>query len=224
MGDPAAFARRYYEQGCDEIIYTDIVASLYQRNSILDVVKATAHDVFIPMTVGGGIRSIEDVKASLRAGADKVTINTAAVKDPDLLRQVSETFGSQCLVVAIETIKDKDGIWRVFTDNGREPTGRNALEWAEEVEQLGAGEVLLTSVDREGTFKGLEVPLIKEVVARVHIPVIAHGGSKSPDTVADEVAESGADAVAVAGILHYGECTAQDIKTAMLAKGLDVRP
>ena len=223
MGDPSVFAHRYYDQGIDEIIYVDIVASLYQRNSILDLISETVQDVFIPITVGGGIRSVDDVRAALRAGADKVSVNTAAVKTPDILRQISETFGSQCLVVAIETIKDQQGNWRVFTDNGRETTGLDALEWAEQAATLGAGEILVTSVDREGTFKGLENPLITEIEARVDIPVIAHGGANSPQDVATCLKETGAEAVAIAGILHYEETTISDIKSAVAAAGLDVR-
>ena len=224
IGDPAEYARRYYEQGADEIMYQDIVASLYQRNSLLDLISRTAHDVFVPITVGGGIRSVDDVKAALRAGADKVAVNTAATKDPELIRRIAQAFGSQCLVVAIETIKDEKGVWRAFTDNGREQTGLDAVQWARQAEELGAGEILLTSVDREGTFRGMEQDLIRAVEAAVSIPVIAHGGAANPADVAKTVREAGADAVAVAGLLHYGRAAIADIKAAMVEAGVEVRP
>jgi cyclase len=223
MGDPAEFARRYYAEGADEIIYMDIVASLYGRNNILELVEQTARDVFIPITVGGGIRTIDDVKAVLRAGADKVSVNTAATKDPDFIRRISETFGSQCIVVTIEPIKGKDGMWRAFTDNGRERTGLEVIEWAERVQELGAGEIMLTSVDREGTFRGFDIELIRTVAERIRIPLIAHGGAGKAEDAAAAVNEGGADAVAIAGLFHYGLVSVAEAKTASATAGLEVR-
>jgi cyclase len=223
MGDPAAFARRYYEEGADEIVYMDIVASLYGRNSILELVERTAHDVFVPITVGGGIRTVDDVKAVLRAGADKVSVNTAAVKDPDFIRRISEAFGSQCVVATIEAIRDKAGAWRAFTDNGREKTGLEAVEWAGRLESLGAGEIMVTSVDREGTFRGFDIDLVKRIAASVDIPVIAHGGAGKPADAASAVTDGDADAIAVAGLFHYGRATVADVKSAMAAAGIEVR-
>lgn len=224
IGDPPDHARRYGEEGIDEILYMDIVASLYQRNNILPLIEQTTRQVFVPITVGGGIRSVDDVTAALRAGADKVAVNTAGIRDPDLLRRISESFGSQCLVVVIETIRGADGIWRAFTDSGREATGIDAVEWAERAEALGAGEILLTSVDREGTFRGLERDLIRAVMRRVRIPVIAHGGAANAVDVGQTLADTGVDAVAVAGLLHYGRCSVADIKSAVAAAGVEVRP
>lgn len=222
IGDPGEYARRYYADGIDEIVYTDIVASLYGRNSILDLVERTARGVFVPITVGGGMRTLDDVGAVLRAGADKVSVNTAAVRNPDFIREVSETFGSQCLVIAVETIRGSDGVWRVFTDNGREQTGLDALEWIDRVQTLGAGEIMLTSVDREGTFNGFETDLIREVAKRARIPLIAHGGAGKPDDAVDAV-DAGADAVSFAGILHYQRVTVADIKKALADRGIEVR-
>lgn len=222
VGDPGDFARRYYGAGVDEILYMDIVASLYGRNSILELVESTARGVFVPITVGGGIRTLEDVKAVLRAGADKVSVNTAAVGNPEFVRQVSETFGSQCLVVAVETIRDGNGVWRAFTDNGRERTDLDALEWIEQVQALGAGEIMLTSVDREGTFKGFETDLIREAAKRVRIPLIAHGGTGKPSDAVEAV-RAGADAVAIAGLLHYQRAAVVDIKNALAENDIEVR-
>jgi cyclase len=222
IGDPGEFARQYYADGADEILYMDIVASLYGRNSILELVERSARGVFIPITVGGGIRTLDDVKAVLRSGADKVSVNTAAIDNPDFVRQVAETFGSQCLVVAVETIRDGSGIWRAFTDNGRERTGLGALEWIEQAQELGAGEIMLTSVDREGTSKGFETDLIKEVAKRIRIPLIAHGGAGKPDDVAIAV-RAGADAVAVASLLHYRRASVGEIKDALSESCIEVR-
>lgn len=223
MGNPAEFSRRYYGDGADEIIYQDIVASLYGRNNILDLVNSTASDIFMPMTVGGGIRSVDNARAALRAGGDKICINTAATKSPTLIRELADTFGSQCVVVCIETIRGSDNIYRVFTDNGREGTGLEASAWAEQVEKMGAGEILLTSVDREGTFKGFDIELIKKITDRIKIPVIAHGGAGSPEDVVLAVRDGHADAVAVAGILHYSRFTIADIKRALADAGYEVR-
>ncbi len=223
MGLPSDFSERYYVQGADEIIYQDIVASLYGRNNILDLVIDTAKNVFIPMTIGGGIRSVEDARAALRAGGDKISINTAVTKSPELISELSKTFGSQCIVVTIETIRDKDGVYRVFTDNGRERSNLEAVAWAGQVEKLGAGEILITSVDQEGTFKGFDINLIRNITERVKIPVIAHGGAGSPEDVVSAIRDGNADAVAIASILHYERFTIKDVKKALISAGYEVR-
>jgi len=223
MGDPQAFARRYYEEGADEILYIDIVASLYGRNNILDVVRRTAEDVFVPLTVGGGLRSVDDVRDTLRSGADKIAINTAAVARPALIREVAEAFGSQCVVLSIQTKKVGPDRWEAYTDNGREKTGLDALEWARRGEELGAGELLVTSVDREGTRKGLELDFLRRVTAAVAIPVIAGGGVGGPAHVRDAIVEAGCDAVAVASVLHDGVHAVGAIKSALAASGVLVR-
>jgi imidazole glycerol-phosphate synthase subunit HisF len=223
MGDPHAFARRYYEQGCDELIYMDTVASLYGRNSLKEIVSRTARDVFIPMTVGGGVRSVDDVRELLRAGADKVAINTAAVKRPELITEVSRAYGSQCMVVSIEAKRTAPGRWEAFTDNGREHSGRDVVEWAAQATALGAGEILLTSVDREGTRQGFELDLVQAVVAATTVPVIASGGMGTLAHLVEVCARGGADAVAMADVLHYGRLDLADIRAHARAAGLKVR-
>jgi cyclase len=203
LGKPESFARYYYEQGADELMYMDVVASLYERNSLQDIITRTAREIFIPLTVGGGIRSIEDINRVLRAGADKVSINTAAIRDPELIRRAAHKFGSSTIVVAIEAIRQPDGRYLAFTDNGREHTGIDALEWAERVEALGAGEIVATSVDREGTGEGFDLEYVRQIAQRVSIPVIAHGGAGQMNHVAKVIQQGKADAVAVASILHY---------------------
>jgi len=212
IGDPRTFARRYYAEGADEILYVDIVASLYGRNSILEVVRRTAGDVFVPMTVAGGLRSVVDVREALRSGADKVAINTAAVANPELIRVVSEAFGSQCMVVDIQTKKIGPDRWEAYTDNGRERTGLDALEWAHRAVSLGAGELLITSVDREGTQKGMDLDFLRRVTTLVEVPVIACGGVGTPEHARQAIVEGGTDAVALASVLHYGRHTIGEIK------------
>ena len=223
VGDPQAFARRYYEEGADELIYMDIVASLYGRNSLKDIVSRTARDVFIPLTVGGGVRSVDDVRELLRAGADKVAVNTAAVNRPALVTEVARAFGSQCMVVSIEAKRQAPGRWEVFTDNGRERTGRDVVEWAREATRLGAGEILLTSVDQEGTRKGFDVDLVKAVVAATSVPVIASGGMGTLDHLVDVCVRGHADAVAMADVLHYDRLGLAQIREHARANGLNVR-
>jgi cyclase len=222
IGDPAERAAECFAQGADEIHYQDIVASLYGRNSITDLVRATAERIFVPLTVGGGIRTIQDISLLLRAGADKVCINTAAVHRPEFIREAATTFGSQCIVVAVETIRQTSGRWEAFTDNGREHTGLDARDWALRAVELGAGELLLTSVDREGTRKGFDLPFLEQVARSVPIPVVAHGGAGEPAHVA-AAARAGADAVAVASLLHYRQSTVGALKQALAADGHDVR-
>jgi cyclase len=222
MGDPQEFATRYYEQGADEIIYIDIVASLYGRNNLTDIVRRAAQNIFIPLTVGGGVRSVDDVTTLLRAGADKVAINTAAVGRPELLTEVSRRFGSQCVVLSIEAKRAGAG-WEVYTDNGREKTGVDVVTWAKRGVELGAGEILLTSVDREGTGKGFDLELVRAVTDAVPIPVIASGGMGTTAHLVDAATKGHADAVAMAHVLHYGRMTFSDIREDARKAGLPVR-
>ncbi len=203
MGKPELFARHYYEDGADELIFQDSVASLYERNSLSSIITRTAEEIFIPLTVGGGLRSIEDINNALRAGADKVSINTAAVKNPDFIKEAAQKFGSSTIVVAIEAIKEKNGKYLAYIDNGREHTGIEVVEWAQKVTALGAGEILITSVDREGTGEGFDVELTKMVADAVDVPVIAHGGAASPEDILRVIEVCGVNAVALASILHY---------------------
>ncbi|HWT31191.1 MAG TPA: imidazole glycerol phosphate synthase cyclase subunit [Croceibacterium sp.] len=222
IGDPQEFARRYYEQGADELIYIDIVASLYGRNSLGDIVARAARDVFVPLTVGGGLRSVDDVRAMLRTGADKVAINTAAIRRPELITEVAQRFGSQCMVLGIEAKRTSPGKWEAFTDNGREYTGLDVVEWCRRGYELGAGEILLTSVDQEGTRKGFDTALIDAVTSVVPIPVIASGGMGTTDHMIDAFAH-GADAIAMADILHYGRIALPEVRATAMAAGLPVR-
>ena len=203
LGHPQAFARHYYETGVDELIYQDVVASLYQRNSLHEFVRATVRDTFIPLTVGGGLRSLEDIRDVLRAGADKVALNTAVVARPELIREASRVFGSSTIVIAIEAIRQPDGTYLACTDNGREQTTLEVVAWAKKAEELGAGEILLTSVDREGTGEGFDIDLTVRVTRAVSVRVIAHGGAGEPEHLAQALTEGRADAVAIASMLHY---------------------
>ncbi|QEE43665.1 imidazole glycerol phosphate synthase subunit HisF (plasmid) [Rhizobium sp. WL3] len=224
LGDPNEYARSYYEAGADELIYMDIVASLYERNSLADIVERTSKDVFIPITVGGGVRSVEDARRLLRAGADKVAINTAAVKRPELVSEMARTFGSQCMVLSIEAKRNNvGGGWEAYTDNGREHTGLDVVEWARRGAELGAGEILVTSVDQEGTRKGFDVELVKSVTSAVNVPVIASGGMGSTDHLRAVAIEGGADAVAMADILHYKRMSLNEVRDAARAFDLPVR-
>ena len=202
LGNPEAFAQFYYEEGADELFYMDVVASLFGRNSLAEIISKTAKNIFIPLTVGGGLRTIADIQKVLHAGADRVCINTAAIKKPELIREASLQFGASTIVVAIEAVKQPDGKYLAFIDNGREFTGVEVLGWAKKVEELGAGEIILTSVDREGTGEGFDVDLIRNVAAGLNIPLIAHGGAGSLSDV-EMAIKAGASAAAVASILHY---------------------
>lgn len=203
LGKPEHFARYYYEHGADELFYMDIVASLYGRNSLLHIIEKTAKETFIPLIVGGGLRTIGDIKAVLRVGADKVSLNTAVINNPDLIRKSSRRFGSSTILVSIEAIKQSDGKYMAFTDNGREYTGRDVFEWAIQVAELGAGEIMLTSVDREGTGLGYDIQLTKKVAESVPIPVIACGGAGKLEHIQEAVKGGSADAVSVASMIHY---------------------
>ncbi len=204
LGKPETFAKYYYENGADELIYQDVVASLYERNSLHEIISKTAKEIFIPLTVGGGIRSIQDINNALRAGADKVSLNTAAIKNPDLIKEASRIFGSSTITITIEAIKQNNGEYFAYTDNGREYTGIEVCEWAKKVEELGAGEIILTSVDKEGTSTGFDIELTKKVTSIVSIPVVAHGGAKNPADIAEVIHKGKADAVSIASMLHYG--------------------
>ncbi|MFN6962118.1 MAG: imidazole glycerol phosphate synthase subunit HisF [Rhodocyclaceae bacterium] len=222
-GDPVEIARRYDEQGADEITFLDITASLDQRDIILHVVEACAEQVFIPLTVGGGVRKVEDVRRLLNAGADKVSINTAAVQNPQLVAEAAAKVGSQCIVVAIDAKQTSPGKWEVFTHGGRNNTHLDAIEWAQRVAKLGAGELLLTSMDRDGTKNGFDLQLTRAVADAVSIPIIASGGVGNLQHLADGVTEGRADAVLAASIFHYGEYTVRQAKEFMRAQGIEVR-
>jgi cyclase len=223
IGSPGEHALRYYLQGIDELIYMDCVASLYGRNHLGSIVSAAAKDIFVPMTVGGGIRSVEDATQILRAGADKVAINTAAVSNPQLVTEIARRFGSQCMVLSVEAKQVGHERWEVYTDNGRERTGLDVVEWVKRGVALGAGEVLLTSVDREGTRKGFDISLVQAVAAEVSVPLIASGGMGKPEDLVGVVREGGADAVAMADILHYKRSEVGTIRAVAMAEGLGVR-
>jgi cyclase len=223
IGSPAEYARRYYAQGADELLYMDCVASLYGRNHLENIVREAAKDIFIPITVGGGIRSVDDATRVLRAGADKVAVNTAVVVNPELITQIAHRFGSQCMVLSVEAKQISGNRWEVFTNNGRERTGQDVVEWVRKAVDLGAGEILLTSVDREGTRKGFDVPLIDAVTAAVSVPVIASGGMGKPEDLISAVQDGHADAIAMADILHYQRASIGDIRTTALSSGLHVR-
>ncbi len=223
IGDPNEYAKKYYSNGADEIIYMDTVASLYGRNNLKSIVKKTVKDVYIPITVGGGIRTIEDVKDTLRSGAEKVAINTAATKNPELIKQVSRKFGSQCMVLSIEAKKIQENKWEVYTENGREKTGMDVVEWAIKGCELEAGEILLTSIDKEGTRKGFDFDLINTVSKNVPIPVIASGGMGCYEDLEKVVVESFADAVAMADILHYDRLSISDIRKFCQKNKINVR-
>lgn len=223
IGSPGEHALRYYHQGVDELIYMDCVASLYGRNHLGDIVRSAAENIFVPMTVGGGIRSVEDATQILRAGADKVAVNTAAVANPKLVTEIARRFGSQCMVLSIEAKQVGPERWEVYTDNGRERTGLDVIEWVKQGVGMGAGEILLTSVDREGTRKGFDIALVRAVTAEVSVPVIASGGMGKPDDLLEVVREGGADAVAMADILHYKRAGIGDVRAVAEAAGLRVR-
>jgi len=222
-GDPVEVARRYDEQGADEITFLDITASSDDRNIILHVVEQVAEQVFIPLTVGGGVRTVDDVRRLLNAGADKVSMNTAAVNSPQLVAEAAGKVGSQCIVVAIDAKQVAPGKWEVFTHGGRNRTGLDVVEWAQRIASLGAGEILLTSMDRDGTKNGFDLGLTRAVSDAVSIPVIASGGVGSLDDLADGVTVGRADAVLAASIFHFGEHTVRDAKELMRARGIEVR-
>ena len=222
-GDPVEIARRYDAQGADELTFLDITASSDDRDLILSVIEAVASEVFIPLTVGGGVRRVEDVRRLLNAGADKISINTAALQDPDLINATSNRYGSQCIVVAIDAREDAPGRWQVYTHGGRRGTGRDAVQWAIEAAQRGAGEILLTSMDRDGTRSGFDLALTRAVAEAVPIPVIASGGVGTLEHLVEGVTLGAADAVLAASIFHFGDHTVGEAKQLMAARGIPVR-
>ncbi|HET8530110.1 MAG TPA: imidazole glycerol phosphate synthase subunit HisF [Methylomirabilota bacterium] len=222
-GDPVAAALAYDAQGADELVFLDITASHEGRATMLDVVRRTAEGIYMPLTVGGGVRSLEDIRTLLRAGADKVSLNTAALERPAVIEEAAHAFGSQCIVVAIDAKSSGDGTWQVYTHGGRRPAGRDAVEWAREVERLGAGEILLTSMDRDGTGTGYDLALTRAVSEAVSVPVIASGGVGRLEHLREGVVEGRADAVLVASLFHFGQHSIPEAKRYLHAHGVPVR-
>ena len=223
-GDPVELARKYDAAGADELVFLDITASSDARTSVYDVIRNTADQVFIPLTVGGGVRQTGDVRLMLEAGADKVSMNTAAVERPALIGEGAHGFGSQCIVVAIDARRVADGKWRLFTHGGRTDTGRDAIEWAREAAERGAGELLVTSMDTDGHQRGYDLPLLRAVREAVHVPVIASGGAGTVEHMYDALTEGGADAVLAASVFHFGTITIPDLKHYLASRGVPVRP
>lgn len=223
LGSPIDFAKNYYIEGIDEIIYNDCVATLYGRNSLLDFVKIVSKDIFVPLTVGGGIRSLEDATRLLRSGADKVAINSALVENPDLIKKIIGEYGSQCLVLSVEAKLQRPDYWEVYTSNGRDRTGISVIEWIERCTKLGIGEVLLTSIDREGTGKGSDIKLLKKVSTITEVPIIYSGGIGSPEHFIDAVKEGGADGVAIADMFHYKKYSISQVRKFAIKEKLNIR-
>jgi cyclase len=224
-GDPVEVARRYDLEGADEITFLDITASAHERDTMVHVVEQVAGEIFIPLTVGGGIRTLEDIRRMLNAGADKVSINSAAVARPEFVREAAERFGSQCIVVAIDAkkVSDDPKRWEIFTHGGRKPTGLDAIEWARRMVEYGAGEILLTSMDRDGTKSGFDLELTRAISEAVPVPVIASGGVGTLDHLADGITDGKADAVLAASIFHFAEYSIREAKEHMAARGIEVR-
>ncbi|HDD64722.1 MAG TPA: imidazole glycerol phosphate synthase subunit HisF [Firmicutes bacterium] len=222
-GDPVENASYYSKEGADEIVFLDISATIEGRKTMIDVVKRVAEVVFIPLTVGGGIRKLSDIEEILKSGADKISINTAAVKNPDLIKEASRKFGSQCIVVAIDAKRKSDDRWEVYIESGKTPTGLDAIEWAKKVEDLGAGEILLTSIDMDGTQQGYDIELTRRVSENVNIPIIASGGAGKLEHLYDVIVKGKASAVLLASVLHYRKFTIPQIKNFLKDKGINVR-
>lgn len=223
VGDPCQFAQQYYHEGIDELIYMDSVASLYGRNQLSEIVRNTVKNVFVPITVGGGIRTLDDAKEMFRSGADKVAVNTGAVQNPEVIKQISHNFGSQAMVISIDAKRVLPGKWEVYTDGGREKTGLNVVDWAKHCIALGAGEILLTSVDNDGTGKGFDLDLVRAVCTQVNVPVIASGGMGHVSDLFRVATEGGADAVAMGYALHYKKENIHNLRIAAGDYGLIVR-
>ncbi len=224
VGNPIKFASKYYLEGIDEILFLDSVASLYGRNHLADIIRVTARDVFVPITVGGGIRSVADAKDVLNSGADKIAVNSAAVARPKLIKEIAESFGSQAMVLSVEAKRTQNNQWEVYTDNGREKSGLLVKEWVEQAQSLGAGEVLVTSVDNEGTCRGFDVDLMKQVSSTVSLPIIASGGMGKLSDLDELIEGSDISAVAIANILHYEKKLIPEIKKQIASLGVKVRP
>ncbi len=223
VGNPQEMALRYYDEGADEILYMDIVASLYQRNLDFDLLRSVAEDLFIPITVGGGIRSVGDIVNVLRAGADKVAINTYAISHPEFLAEAVNKFGSQCIMLSIEAKRTGENNWEAYTDGGREKTGVDAIKWIEKAIGLGVGEVVITSIDREGTKRGYDPDLVKAVTSFAPVPVIVHGGAGSKESVAEIISECQPDAIAAASVFHYKDFTIGELKRFLKKNKFEVR-
>lgn len=223
VGNPKELAEKYYKDGADELLYLDIVASLYQRNLDFELLRSVTENIFIPVTVGGGIRTIHDINNALRSGADKVAINTHAVHHPEFVSEAAKEFGSQCIVLSIEAKKRSNEKWEAFTDGGREPSGVDVVEWAKRAVLLGAGEILITSIDQDGTRRGYDLPLIKEITAFAPIPVIVHGGAGTLESFASVIREGGADAISASTVFHYNDVTIGDVKKSLRKSGISVR-
>jgi imidazole glycerol-phosphate synthase subunit HisF len=223
VGKPETLAPKYYAEGADEILFIDTVASLYQRDNLLQIVRNTAENTFIPITAGGGVRAVEDVRKLLHAGADKVALNTAVIDNPNLVRDCAQLYGSQCIVLSVQAKKITDDHWEVYTDGGREKTGLDVMDWIKKAVDLGVGEILLTSVDRDGVKKGFDVDLAEKVCKSVSIPVIVSGGAGTPEHIEEVVRRANPDAVAVGSMLHYGIMSLGEIKQYLVEKKINVR-
>ena len=223
VGNPNLLAKKYYDDGIDEIVFMDAVAAYYDRNSLSEIIQKSCEEVFIPITVGGGIRKIEDIQIALNTGADKIAVNTQAVNEPEFIEKVSNIFGSQCIVSSIVAKKISDNKWEAYTDNGREPTGKDVVQWAKEVERLGAGEIMLTSIDKEGTKKGFDIELNQAVSKAVSIPIISSGGMKNSDDAIELLSNINVDAIATASTLHYKLESISDIKQKLIKNNIKVR-
>lgn len=223
VGNPKELAKRYYEEGADELICLDIVASLYQRNLDVDLLRSVTDGIFIPVTAGGGIRSIGDINNALRAGADKVAVNTYVIRHPEFISEAAKEFGSQCIVLFIEAKKQPSGRYECYTDGGREPSGVDAALWAKRGIDLGAGEILISSIDQDGTRRGYDVELVRQIAARAPVPVIAHGGAGNFESVAQVITEGKADAVAASSVFHYRDFSISELKHYLSSRGVPVR-
>ena len=223
LGDPNSFALKYYNDFVDEIYYIDIVASLYDRNSLTDIISNTTNEVFVPITVGGGLRNLNDIEKVLRAGADKVSVNTAAIKNPDIINLIAKRFGSSCIALSIEAKKKENNYWEAYYDNGREQSGLNVLEWAKEGQERGAGEILITSVDRDGTKQGFDINLAQAVSNKIKVPLIISGGFGKLEDISDLASVSNLGGIAIGSAVHYDELTFRDIRNYCIKEGLPVR-
>ncbi len=223
IGDPNELARRYYEAGADELLFMDAVAAYYDRNSLSHIIEKACREVFVPITVGGGIRTLEDIRKALHSGADKVAINTQAHRRPEFVSEAAEKFGSQCIVASVVAKERKGGGWEAYVENGREPTGRDVLEWVAKLQDLGAGELMITSLDREGTQKGFDIPLCESVAKIAKVPVVCSGGAGESSHLSEVAKKADVDAIAVASVLHYDMATIEEIKSSLRKNDIEVR-